>query len=75
MDTAFEQRQLMEFLGHLHRQFAGRTEDEHLHHAELRIDLFNGWHGESRSFAGASLGLAYYITSSEQHRNRCGLNG
>ena len=55
MDGTLESSELMHLIGHLLGQFTGRAEDEHLDRFAGRIDLLDGWNGESRRFSGAGL--------------------
>ena len=58
-----EKRQLAELLRHLHREFARRTEHEHLHAAHLDVDFLDGWDRERRGLAGTGRGLANDIAA------------
>ncbi len=75
MNAALEQRQLVDFLRDLHRQFARRAKDEHLRLAFLRIHLFNRGHRKRRGLAGAGLRLAHDVTALLEYGNGLGLNG
>ena len=55
MEAALEKRQLVNFFGHLHRQFPRGTENEHLRGGFRDVYLFNRRRGESSGFAGAGL--------------------
>ncbi len=75
VDAAFEERELVDFLGHLHGQFACGAENEHLHRPLAHVGFLNGGNGEGRRFAGAGLRLADDIVPLHEHRNGLGLNG
>ncbi len=65
----------MDFLGNLHRQFARRAENQHLHGFQIGIGFLNRGNGERGGFAGAGLRLADDIAPAHQHGNGLGLDG
>ena len=75
MNAALEERQLMDFLGNLHGQFARGAKDEDLHGALPRIDFFDGGNGEGGRFAGARLRLADDVAALHEERDGFGLDG
>jgi hypothetical protein len=60
-DAAFEQGQLVDLLGDLHGQFAGRAQDQHLDGVLLRVGHLDRRDGKGGGLAGAGLGLADHI--------------
>ena len=75
VEAAFEEGQLVDFLGNLDGQLARRAEDQNLGVAPGDIHLFDGRGGEGGGFAGAGLGLADDVLARHEERNGFGLNG
>ena len=72
--TALERSELVDLLGHLHRQLTRRTQDQGLRSRRIEVEPLDRRNGEGRSLAGAGMGLSNDIPSSEEYGNGGGLN-
>ncbi len=74
MQTAFEKRELMNFLRNLDRQFPGGTQDQHLSHALLDVDFFDRRRPKRRCLARPGLRLAHHVFPLHQDGNGLSLD-
>ena len=59
--AAFEKRQLVDLLGHLHRQLARRTQNQHLHLLDLRVHPLDGRNRKRRRLARSRRRLPHHV--------------
>ena len=74
MEASLEQSEFVNFLGNLHGQLSGRTQDEHLGGGSSQIHFLDCRGSEGHGFPGTGLRLSHHVAAAQQQWNGGGLN-